>query len=305
MINFLQKYEDLKKSIPIAAVRKFGSEDCDYCDYTHHSKECYGCNLVIGSQNVLYATNSNGKFLADCDNCIFSELCYECLESNRCFDSIYLFNCNLCRTCSFCYECVSCNNCFGCVNLTHKDYCLWNKQLTKEEYETQIALLKKENPVVLLEKFNKLLKQSPVPANHQYMNENCPYGDYINNCKNIYWGFNSYYCEDGGYLYLTGTAVDCWDISLCGPGTTDITVKGVQHCYEISGGSDLYHCAFSVYTNKSTDCYYCNDCSNCTDCFGCVSIFNKQYCILNNQFTKEKYFELVGQIKKELGWKNA
>ncbi len=36
--------------------------------------------------------------------------------------------------------------------------------------------------------------------------------------------------------------------------------------------------------------------SGCSDCFGCVGLRNKSYCILNKQYTKEEYEELVPQI---------
>src|SRR6185436_5418446 len=32
-------------------------------------------------------------------------------------------------------SCFQCKNCFGCVGLKHKEYCIFNKQYTKEEYE--------------------------------------------------------------------------------------------------------------------------------------------------------------------------
>ena len=37
-------------------------------------------------------------------------------------------------------------------------------------------------------------------------------------------------------------------------------------------------------------------CVNCKNCFGCVGLKKKQYCILNKQYTKEKYFELRNKI---------
>jgi hypothetical protein len=36
--------------------------------------------------------------------------------------------------------------------------------------------------------------------------------------------------------------------------------------------------------------------NNCTNCFGCIGLKNKSYCILNKQYTKEQYFELVPRI---------
>ena len=43
----------------------------------------------------------------------------------------------------------------------------------------------------------------------------------------------------------------------------------------------------------------CN-CHSSADLFGCVSLRKKQYCILNKQYSKEEYEELVGKIKKHM-----
>jgi len=45
---------------------------------------------------------------------------------------------NLCRTNSellYCDYCMNCQNCFGCAGLKNQQYCILNKQYTKEEYE--------------------------------------------------------------------------------------------------------------------------------------------------------------------------
>ena len=41
---------------------------------------------------------------------------------------------------------------------------------------------------------------------------------------------------------------------------------------------------------------YCISCFGSHDCFGCVGLRNKSYCILNTQYTKEEYEELVPRI---------
>ena len=35
----------------------------------------------------------------------------------------------------YCDACQGCKHCFGCVGLTRKEYCVFNKQYTKEAYE--------------------------------------------------------------------------------------------------------------------------------------------------------------------------
>lgn len=43
----------------------------------------------------------------------------------------------------YCIACHSCSDCFGCVGLRSKQYCILNKQYTKEEYEGLLPLIKK------------------------------------------------------------------------------------------------------------------------------------------------------------------
>lgn len=49
------------------------------------------------------------------------------------------------------------------------------------------------------------------------------------------------------------------------------------------------------------DLYYCRHCFNCKDCFGCVGLRQKQYCILNKQYSsKEEYEKKVAQIIEKM-----
>jgi hypothetical protein len=41
---------------------------------------------------------------------------------------------------------------------------------------------------------------------------------------------------------------------------------------------------------------YSYNCHGCNDCFGCIGLRNKQYCILNKQYSKEEYEELTPRI---------
>jgi len=38
--------------------------------------------------------------------------------------------------CDYCVNIKGCKNCFGCVGIKQKSYCIFNKQYSKEEYET-------------------------------------------------------------------------------------------------------------------------------------------------------------------------
>jgi hypothetical protein len=60
-----------------------------------------------------------------------------CLGGNRNLFNVYISNCS---DLMYNLSCFSCEHCFGCEGLTHKKYCILNKQYTKEDYE---ALLPK------------------------------------------------------------------------------------------------------------------------------------------------------------------
>ncbi len=300
-MTFFDKFELLKKSIPVPAVTIVDTVDCEYVDGVYLSKNCYFCFVCFDLEDGAYNTlGFYCKKLVDCDAVDASEKCYESINSSKCYNSTYLIDCNSCTDCHFSTFLISCTDCFGCVGLTHKKYCIFNKQFSKGEYFKSVEELKKEKPEKILAKMFKLKQTIPHPASQQFNNENCPYGDYIIGSKNMYWSFNSYYGENSGYTYVTGLIKNCWDILLGGGNRTKKTYS--ERCYELSYSNHCYNSAFLQ------DCFDCTNCSyntylrNCSDCFGCVGLTNKKYCIFNNQLTKEQYGKTVKVIKKELGW---
>ncbi len=44
-------------------------------------------------------------------------------------------SCRKSRDLTYCIDCYECNNCFGCTGLRHKEFCVLNKQYSKEEYQ--------------------------------------------------------------------------------------------------------------------------------------------------------------------------
>jgi hypothetical protein len=93
-------------------------EDCRYCTWLHSSRDC---------QDIIAWGFS-------------AELCYQCTEvgedSSRVLWSVTTYGSN-----NICYGywTMYCRDCFGCVGLRRKQYCILNKQYTKEEYERLAA----------------------------------------------------------------------------------------------------------------------------------------------------------------------
>jgi len=100
-------------------------ENMKYCQYLQvpKNKDCYdalawGANMELHYETAICGGNSyNIKFSSDCwPNC---------------------------KNLEYCVSCFSSSDCFGCVGLKKKQYCIFNKQYTKEEYELLVKKIKK------------------------------------------------------------------------------------------------------------------------------------------------------------------
>jgi hypothetical protein len=73
-----------------------------------------------------------------------------------------------------------------------------------------------------------------------------------------------------------------------------------EKCYFSLGTLEVYNVIFSIYIFHSTNIMYSQQCYNCQNCFGCSGLRQKEYCILNKQYTKEEYQRLVPKIIKHM-----
>jgi len=103
--------------------RSNGLEDCKYCMnmLSGPVKNCYdSANWGAGAE-LMYETLVCGE------KNYFLKFCWNCYPSNK----------NL----TYCVFCASSSDLFGCIGLRKKQYCIFNKQYTKEEYETIVPKL--------------------------------------------------------------------------------------------------------------------------------------------------------------------
>jgi hypothetical protein len=101
------------------------SEDMRYCQY-----------MQVPANKDNYDVTNWGEYI---------ELSYETIECGQNAYQLRLSR-NCWPTCSnldYCVHLFSSSDCFGCVGLKKKQYCILNKQYTKDEYEKLIAKIKK------------------------------------------------------------------------------------------------------------------------------------------------------------------
>jgi hypothetical protein len=186
-------------------------------------------------------------------------------------------------------------NCFGSVNLRNKNYYFFNEQLSKEEYENKVKEYKihtREGVEKAQSEAHGFWKKFPNKNHQGIKNVDCT-GSYVSNSKNVHDSFlireseNLRYCQ---YIQETPGSKDCYDYSNWG--------DAAEMVYEaISCGSGVQNIKFAFLTQESThDTEYTMACKGSENIFGCVGLRKKEYCILNKQYKKEEYEELVPKI---------
>lgn len=285
--------EELRLNVPKMALV---AVNCENSPYVSYSGNCKNCHLLSGSEydeDCYYGFwLYNSTNCTDCDYSQKCELCYECVDCMECYNTNFSQDCNNCVDCEYCYDCVGCNNCFGCVGLRRKKYMIGNKQYSKEDYEKKVAEIEKTySKVQLMDMIEQVKLTSPRLYVHELNNENSS-GDYIYGCKNTHESFDVKELEDCAYCQNCVSIKDCMD--MCN------SYYHSELNYEIMSEMDLVNCNFCVTCFYSNNLDHCELVYNSHDCFGCFSLNHAQYCIFNEQYSKEEYFEKVEQIIKEM-----
>lgn len=124
-------------------------------DYIKESKNTHNAYWVTGAEDCRYVQYLNLKSTKDCYDYTgwgnSAELLYECyIVGEGAYNNKFSGECwpNAQNT-EYSFYCIQSKDCFGCVNLKRKQYCILNKQYTKEEYfklKEKIITEMKANP---------------------------------------------------------------------------------------------------------------------------------------------------------------
>lgn len=140
-VAFLRKnLTELQANLPHRHAEMYGCENCTG-NNVYNSKNCHVVFDVKESEDSKFLNfspktkNSYDIIFCAPDGVEFSyELCSG-LGRNNCFTYLAWYGSNL----YYSIECHNNNNIFGCSGLRNKEYCIFNKQYTKEEYEQLAA----------------------------------------------------------------------------------------------------------------------------------------------------------------------
>jgi hypothetical protein len=289
---FFIQFRQLQEQVPRYHTHNHNSINCEYCGIITNSKNCY-LSTGIDNEDCYYSSASlkskrcvDSWFISQCDSC------FECVSSENCFKVFYSQHATTCMESTFLYNCSNCSYCFGCVNLKNKQYYIFNKPYSREDYFKtlkkydlggffQYSGIAKEFNDFKLEfprRFSKVYNSVDVSGGHIRDAKNCK------NCFNVFGVENCKYTAFGG-----NKLSDSYDVFDAGSNSSLL--------YEAAGaGLNLYKSYFLIWTLEGNEVYYSDLCRNSSYLFACVGLRNKQYCILNKQYTKEEYEQLVPKI---------
>lgn len=134
----INEFDAFRMTFPDKAVHGYQNENVrgNHLVFSKNAQYCFD-SLRLWDTKYCYQMFIRAKNCMDCDECGEAELLYDCavLAYNiyNCRFSLYCFNqvSNL-TYCAHCY--MGCSNLFGCFGLKRKEYCILNKQYSKEEY---------------------------------------------------------------------------------------------------------------------------------------------------------------------------
>ncbi|MBU0667489.1 hypothetical protein KJ951_02325 [Patescibacteria group bacterium] len=293
-IPFFDQFQNLQKKVPRMAIWNHACENSDYTNHSSNLKNCYLATCAIYSENIYHSRwVIRCKDLCDCYQMISSELCYETSYTHgyKIINGYFADS----RDCTFVYDCKSCSNCFMCWNLRHKEYCIENKQYSKEEYEKIMAGIN----IGSYSQYQKYKKQylEIVRTNvikqgaRLTMCENSS-GELLYKCKNVQDSYGCVESRDCRHSHESEDLKDCYD--------TCETASNCELQYETSGCDHSNNVICSSRSSNVSGAFYTEGCSNGGNLFGCIGLNRKNHCILNKQYTKEGYQKLAAKIAQNM-----
>ncbi|MEW6617167.1 MAG: hypothetical protein AB1333_01985 [Patescibacteria group bacterium] len=295
--NFFLQFDELFKKIPlVSADRKKINVNSEYGNYLGGCKNCYMCFSVAESENGYYLSNCQEN--KDCFDSSFlkgSEKCYEGIDGEKNFDCIFFQKTRESVSSSFLFNSANSSNCFMSANLKNKNYVFRGEQLDQVEYKKRVKEINFESyrTIEELKREYLKLKTNALCRNIEQKHSVGVTGDNITNSKDVSYSFDVNDSENVKFSLriLKGS-------------------KDIYDCHGMVGGELVYEgfgCGFSPRKNlfsfsidTSRDMIYCAMCHNCSNCLASIGLRNKEYCILNKQYTKEEYELLLPKIKQHM-----
>ncbi len=297
---FFTQWAELLRAIPLPALHTeyVTMQNSEYCNGAASLKNCYLCFKSDYSEDCAYTNGmTRGKDSFDLFDAFGCELCYESTLVNDSYQVLYSRGMESCQESFFSQDCLGCSSCIGCINLRNKKYHIFNQPYSKEDYERKlrefdfgsygkVEAFKKQVETFFLTQARR--------AFHGRNSENSS-GQYLLNCKNVHDSYMVQKGEDCRYVALTksGPVAQSYDYSVFGMFAEWI----YESCWV---GLHVNNIKFGFWDYNVHDLEYSMGCHGSENLFGCIGIRKGSYGILNKQYSKDEYQDMVARIKKQM-----
>ena len=298
--TFFEQWREFRNQVPIQSMSNSRAVNSEYCNVAEDSKDSYLVSASWKVERTLYSDQvTNIKDSMDLNVVFRTEFSY---DDTTCSDSFQLFysqDSHSCVNSYFLYDCRGCNDCFMSSNLRNQSYRMYNKQLSKEEYNKKLKEMNLGNYTFVQEK-KREFEEMRLNSIHRFahiVNSYNVSGNNIDHAKNCHNCFDiSEKMEDCKNLFWATRNVK--DVYNSGPG-----IGGLELGYESfdaggdPGGSNCRFCSVVYYSQNAE---YSFNCYNCSNIFACIGLRSKHYCIFNKQYSQEEYLVLREKIIKHM-----
>ena len=288
---FFSQWRELIEAVPrLNLVQIRGSVNSDYANFTVDVKDIYLSQSVLYSENVYYSRSVDySKDCFDNFNINHSEVVYETMDSSRNARSSFLVRSRSCIDSMFLFDCVNCQECFMSANLRNGRYVFRNEQLSKEEYKKRLGATETGNYEVL-EGLKREFSDIRLGALHKFANVtksvDC-IGDNIENSREAQHCFDIGECDRIKWVIRSFGSKEVYDVY----GTkAELLYEGT------ASGLDSYNNRVLLFGDGVRDSSYVEWCKQSSHLLGCTGLKKKEYCILNKQYSKEEYGEVLKKI---------
>jgi len=288
----IPQIKELQNAVPRLALNVINNENSDFINHSGSNKNCYLIFAAEFDEDCLYGYQViKSVGCTDTCDCTESHYCYEVTDVDKCHSLLFAQNCTNCSSSVFLFDCKGCTDCLLSTNLRNRHHVIRNKQYSKEEYlrlrqEIMDGIAQGKLADVLRE--FAAIKEKGIHRTLEVVSCENATGDYLKNSRNIRNCFDVSYAEDSAYVYTGFQFKDLMDVCH----TTD-----AQLGYEsLSLGYGSYNALFTHGSWGSKHLLYCDIVHTGSDMCGCVCMKPGKYCVLNKQYTKEEYEQLVPRI---------
>lgn len=285
---FFDQVNDLMHRVYMQPLVQINCEKSPYVDASSNLQNCYMCFGVGESQDCLYCLKSRyplrNRDCVDCIGIIDCELCYSCVNTENCYNCQHCQDCSNSHNCFGSYDLIGCANCFGCYGLRHQEFFIFNQKVSPIEYNEFMGranLSSYQSRQFYIRECEAFLIQAPKVNTIKFSEQST--GRYLSHCKNVYECYLAENLEDCGWS--TGArGADCWRSEVM---EGELAYNSVQLFGRLGLGNSIHTGSENFYSYMIFD-------SN--SCFGSVMLKKKSYCILNKQYSREEYYNLVPRI---------